>query len=59
MFPGNRRKDKAVTVMSGSNGGMTLTKQEALFYHKNVITALVLALLESEQTLSGLDGIGE
>ena len=37
-------------VMSGSNGGMTLTKQEAEFYHKNGIPALALALFKTKQT---------
>ena len=26
LYPGNGRKDKVLIVMSGSNGGMTLTK---------------------------------
>lgn len=50
LFPGNGRKDKAVIVMSGSNGGMKLTRQEALFYHENGIPALALALFQTGQT---------
>lgn len=50
LFPGNGRKDKVVIVMSGSNGGMTLTKQEAEFYHRNGIPALALALFGTKQT---------
>ena len=37
-------------VMSGSNGGMTLTKQEAEFYHRNGIPSLALALFRTKQT---------
>ena len=37
LYSGNGRKDKAVIVMSGSNGGMLLTRIEAEFYHKNGI----------------------
>ena len=37
LYPGDGRKDKVMIVMSGSNGGMTFTKQEAEFYHKNGI----------------------
>ena len=37
LFPGDGRKDKVLIVMSGSDGGMTLSRQEAKFYHKNGI----------------------
>ena len=37
-------------VMSGSNGGMKLTKQEAEFYHRNGIPSLALALFKTKQT---------
>ena len=50
LYPGDGRKDKVMIVMSGSNGGMTLTKQEAEFYHKNGIPALALALFKTKQT---------
>ena len=40
LYPGNGRKDKVMIVMSGSNGGMKLTKQEAEFYHRNGIPSL-------------------
>ena len=50
LFPGNGRKDKVLIVMSGSNGGMALTKQEAKFYHSNGIPALALALFKTKQT---------
>jgi len=44
LYPGSGRKDKVMIVMSGSNGGMALTKQEAEFYHRNGVPALALAL---------------
>ena len=50
LYPGNGRKDKVMIVMSGSNGGMTLTKQEAEFYHRNGIPSLALALFRTKQT---------
>ena len=50
LYPGNGRKDKAMIVMSGSNGGMMLTKQEAEFYDRNGIPALALALFKTRQT---------
>lgn len=33
LYPGDGRKDKVMIVMSGSDGGMTLTKQEVEFYY--------------------------
>ena len=50
LYPGDGRKDKVMIVMSGSDGGMTLTKQESDFYHKNGIPALALALFKTKQT---------
>ena len=35
LFLGNGSKDKVIIVMSGSNGGMSMAKHEAEFYHKN------------------------
>ena len=35
LLEGNGSKDKVMIVMSGSNGGIKLTKQAAEFYHKN------------------------
>ncbi len=57
LFPGNGRKDKVVIVMSGSNGGMKLTRQCAEFYHKNEIPALALALFATKGTTPFLDRI--
>ena len=50
LFPGNGRKDKIVIVMSGSNGGMNMAKNEAKFYHSNGIAAMALALFRTKQT---------
>ena len=50
LYPGNGRKDKALIVMSGSNGGMGLTRQAAEFYHRNGFPALALALFRTRQT---------
>ena len=50
LYPGNGRKDRVLIVMSGSDGGMALSKQEARFYHKNGIPALALALFKTKQT---------
>lgn len=44
LYPGNGRKDKVLIVMSGSNGGMSLTKQASKFYHQHGFPALALAL---------------
>ena len=50
LFPGDGRKDKVLIVMSGSDGGMTLSRQEAEFYHRNGIPALSLGLFKTKQT---------
>ena len=50
LFPGNGSKDKVIIVMSGSNGGMSMAKHEAEFYHKNGIPAMSLALFKTKQT---------
>ena len=57
LYPGNGRKDKVLIVMSGSDGGMTLTKQEAEFYHRNGFPALALALFKTKQTPSALSRV--
>ena len=57
LFPGNGTKDKVVIVMSGSNGGMKLTKQAAEFYHENGIPALALALFATKGTQPFLDRV--
>lgn len=57
LLPGNGRKDKVVIVMSGSNGGMKLTKQCADFYHDNGIPALALALFATKGTQPFLDRV--
>lgn len=57
LFPGDGRKDKVMIVISGSNGGLCLTKQEAAFYHRNGIPALALALFKTKQTPKDLSRI--
>ncbi len=57
LYCGNGRKDKAVIVMSGSNGNMLLTRIETEFYHKNGIPALALALFKTKQTQKNLDRV--
>ena len=50
LYPGNGRKDKVLIVMSGSNGGMKLTRKAAEFYQQNDFPALALALFKTKQT---------
>ena len=57
LYCGNGSKDKVMIVMSGSNGGMTLTASEARFYHNNGIPALALALFGTKQTKKDLDRV--
>ena len=57
LYPGNGRKDKALIVMSGSNGGMKLTRQTAEFYHANGFPALALALFKTKQTQPDLSRV--
>ena len=57
LYPGNGRKDKVLIVMSGSNGGMRLTRQAAQFYHENGFPALALALFKTNQTPKDLSRV--
>lgn len=57
LMPGNGRKDKIMIVMSGSNGGMTLTRQTAEFYHKNGFPSLAVALFKTKGTQKNLDRV--
>ena len=57
LFGGDRTKQKVVIVMSGSNGGMSLTEKEAQFYHQHGIPALALALFKTKQTQKDLDRV--
>ena len=57
LFGGNGQKDKVVIVMSGSNGGMRLTRTEAEFYHRNGVPALALGLFKTKQTQKDLDRV--
>lgn len=56
-FPIAERKDKAVIVVSGSNGGMKITKDCAEFYYKNGVPALAVALFKTKYTPKNLDRI--
>lgn len=57
LLPGNGSKEKVIIVMSGSNGGMNLTKQCAEFYSRNGIPALALALFATKGTTPFLDRV--
>ena len=57
LYPGNGRKDKVLIVMSGSNGGMSLTRQAAEFYHSKGFPALALALFKTKQTPQALSRV--
>jgi len=57
LLPATGRKDKIVIVISGSNGGMRLTKQCADFYNKNGIPALAIALFATKETREFLDRV--
>ncbi|MBR4782010.1 MAG: hypothetical protein IK014_11755 [Lachnospiraceae bacterium] len=57
LYTGDGTKDKVIIVMSGSNGGMRITRKEALFYHKNGIPSLALALFKTKQTGKFLDRV--
>ena len=57
LLPGNGSKEKVIIVMSGSNGGMKLTKQCADFYDCNGIPALSLALFATKGTQPFLDRV--
>ena len=57
LFVGDGRRDIVMIVMSGSNGGMKLTRTEALFYNENGIPALALALFKTKQTGEFLDRV--
>lgn len=57
LFPAEGRKDKVMIVVSGSNGGMRMTKQCAEFYSKNGIPALAVALFKTKGTQKNLDRV--
>jgi hypothetical protein len=54
LYPGDGSKEKVIIVLSGSNGGMKLTKECAEFYHRNSIPALAVAMFNTKQTIKGL-----
>ena len=57
LMPSSGRKDKVVILMSGSNGGMSLTEKESEFYAENGIPVLALALFATKHTPKYLDRI--
>ena len=57
LFPADNRKDKVIIVVSGSNGGMRMTKACAEFYYKNGIPALAVALFKTKGTQKNLDRV--
>lgn len=57
LFPAENRKDKAVIVISGSNGGMSLTRECAEFYAQNGVPALAVALFGTRETQKNLDRV--
>ena len=57
LFPVCEKKDKVVIVVSGSNGGMSLTKKCAEFYYKNGIAALAIAIFKTKGTQKNLDRV--
>lgn len=54
LYPVNNRKDKVIIVISGSNGGLNMTKQCAEFYVENGIPSLALALFKTKETKKDL-----
>ena len=56
-FEANDKKDKVVIVVSGSNGGMKITKDCAEFYYRNGISALAVALFKTKGTQKDLDRV--
>jgi esterase/lipase len=57
LLPGDGSHEKVMIVMSGSNGGMRMTKQIADFYHEHGIPALALALFGTKGTQPFLDRV--
>lgn len=57
LYPVHNRKDKVIIVVSGSNGGLNMTKQCAEFYAKNGIPSLALALFKTKETPKDLSCI--
>ena len=56
-YQGRDSDKKALIVMSGSNGGLSLTRKEAEFYRNNGISALALALFRTQDTPKELSRI--
>lgn len=56
LFP-TERTDKVLIVVSGSNGGITMTEYIARFYQKHGIPALAVALFKTKGTQKNLDRV--
>lgn len=57
LFPIENKKGKVIIVVSGSNGGMRMTKSCAQFYCENGIPALAVALFKTKGTQKNLDRV--
>ena len=57
LYPAGNRYDKVMIVVSGSNGGMKLTKQFAQVYVRSGVPALAVAFFGTKQTPKNLDRV--
>ena len=57
LYPAGNRYDKVMIVVSGSNGGIKLTKQFAQVYREHGIPALAVAFFGTKQTGKYLDRV--
>ncbi|MBQ5439867.1 MAG: hypothetical protein IIT49_03700, partial [Clostridia bacterium] len=57
LYPAQYRYDKVMIVVSGSNGGIKLTKQFAQIYARHGIPALAVAFFGTKQTRKNLDRV--
>ena len=57
LYPAQYRYDKVMIVVSGSNGGIKLTKQFAQIYANHGIPALAVAFFGTKQTGKNLDRV--
>ena len=57
LYPAGNRYDKVMIVVSGSNGGMKLTKQFAQVYVRSGVPALAVAFFGTKQTPKNLERV--
>ena len=57
LYPAGNRYDKVMIVVSGSNGGMKLTKQFAQVYVRSGVPALAVGFFGTKQTPKNLDRV--